>query len=149
MKVRSVSASRLIDAPAQAIFDLLADPRRHHELDGSTSVRAVRDAPARLSLGATFSMSMRIVLPYRVTNTVVVFDEPRAIAWQHWAQFIWRYDLAEEGGATRVTESFDYDRPWAWTIIALRWPQKNRAAMEETLATIERIVSPTRGPSSS
>ena len=143
MKVRSVSASRVIGAPPAAIFDLLADPRRHHEFDGSTSVLHVRDAPARLSLGATFSMSMRIGLRYHVTSTVVVFDEPHAIAWQHFAQFLWRYDLVEVPGGSRVTESFDYDRPWAFVIVALGWPQRNRRAMEATLAAIERILSPT------
>ena len=142
MKVRSVSVTRVIDAAPQAIFDLLADPRRHGELDGSGSVRAVRDSPERLSLGATFQMSMKIVVDYRVTNTVVVFNEPTAIAWHHFAQFVWRYDLAPVPGGTRVTESFNYDRPWAFVIIALRWPERNRRAMHGTLEAIERILNP-------
>jgi uncharacterized protein YndB with AHSA1/START domain len=143
VKVRSVSVTRVIDATPQAIFDLLADPRRHGEFDGSDSVLDVRRSPERLSLGATFEMSMRIVVPYHVTNTVVVFNEPRSIAWHHFAQFVWRYDLAAVPGGTRVTESFNYDRPWALVIIALRWPERNRRAMNETLAAIERLLSPT------
>jgi uncharacterized protein YndB with AHSA1/START domain len=143
VKVRSVSATRVIDAPAQDIFDLLADPRRHREFDGSDSVLEVRTAPERLFKGATFAMSMRIIVPYHVTNTVVVFNEPVAIAWHHFAKYVWRYDLAEMPGGTRVTESFNYDRPTAFIISALGWPEKNRLAMEKSLAEIERIVSST------
>ena len=44
-----VSRTREINAPAEEIFELLADPRRHHEFDGSGSVQAANvNAPARL-----------------------------------------------------------------------------------------------------
>jgi hypothetical protein len=146
MKVRSVSVTRVIDATPQVIFDLLADPRRHGELDGSGSVRAVRNAPERLSLGATFAMSMKIGVDYHVTNTVVVFNEPIAIAWHHFNQCVWRYDLAAVPGGTRVTESFNYDVPWALLVIAMRWPARNRRAMHGTLDAIERVLSPPPAP---
>jgi uncharacterized protein YndB with AHSA1/START domain len=55
-----VSAERVIRAPAAAIFDLLADPARHPEIDGSGSVRQARPATStRLSPGATFGMAMK------------------------------------------------------------------------------------------
>ena len=54
-----VSAERVIAAPPEAIFDLLADASRHVDLDGSGQLRGVTSsAPERLSLGATFGMSM-------------------------------------------------------------------------------------------
>ena len=138
---RRVSATRLIHAPASKIFDLLADARQHPRLDGSTSVEGVVDAPERLFLGATFSLGMRLGIHYRTKNKVVVFEQDKCIAWHHFAQFVWRYDLEEVDGATRVTESFDYDKPWAFTIIALGFPEKNRRAMEATLARLEQIVT--------
>jgi hypothetical protein len=77
-----VSVQRVMRAPATAIFDVLADPRRHPEIDGSGTVRRARpDAPDRLSLGATFAMSMRRGLRYGMINTVTEFDEGRRIAW--------------------------------------------------------------------
>ena len=138
---RRVSATRIIHAPPSTIFDLLADARQHQRLDGSTSITAVVDAPERLFLGATFSMGMRQGVHYRTKNKVVSFEESKCIAWHHFAQFTWRYDLEEVEGGTRVTESFNYDKPWALTIILLGYPERNRLAIEATLARLEAIVT--------
>lgn len=138
---RVVSAQRTIAAAPSVIFDVLADPARHRELDGSGTVAAPRRAPERLSLGATFSMDMRYGVRYATRNRVVAFDEPRRIAWHHAARFIWRYDLEEVPGGTRVTESFDYSAPWGIVLIPLGVPERNRAAMERTLARLEAIVT--------
>jgi uncharacterized protein YndB with AHSA1/START domain len=137
----SVSVSRLIHAPASRIFDLLADPRQHVLLDGSGSVSSVKRAPARLALGATFSMQMKMGIAYVTRNRVVVFEENRSIAWHHFALFVWRYDLEEVDGGTMVTESFNYDRPWAFAIIALGFPERNRRGMAQTLERLEVAVS--------
>ena len=57
------------------------------------------DAPERLYLGATFAMGMRQGVHYRTRNKVVAFEENKCIAWHHFAQFTWRYDLDDvEGG---------------------------------------------------
>jgi uncharacterized protein YndB with AHSA1/START domain len=141
MKVRSQSATRVINASPATIFDLLADPRRHADFDGSTTVVEVKQAPARLYLGATFSMDMKIRIGYRVKNVVVEFEEGRTIAWHHFAQFVWRYDLEEVPGGTKVTESFNYDKPWAFVIIALGWPERNERAMQATLERIDQLVT--------
>jgi uncharacterized protein YndB with AHSA1/START domain len=138
---RSISVSKLIHAPAPRIFDLLSDPRQHVVLDGSGSVTSVKSAPKRLALGSTFSMHMKMGLGYVTRNRVVEFEENRRIAWHHFALFIWRYDLKEVEGGTLVTESFNYDGPWAFAIIALGFPEKNRAAMESTLERLEAAVT--------
>lgn len=105
-----VSHSIVVPAPAQEIFNLLADPRRHSEIDGSGSVKAARvNAPDRLSLGAKFGMDMRIVLPYKMTNEVVEFEEGRQIGWRHFGGHIWRYILEPVEGGTKVTEQFDWN----------------------------------------
>jgi uncharacterized protein YndB with AHSA1/START domain len=138
---RSISVSRLIPVTPSRIFDLLADPRQHVRLDGSGSVTSVKNAPQRLTLGSTFSMHMKMGLGYVTRNRVVEFQENRFIAWHHFALFVWRYDLEAVDGGTLVTESFNYDRPWAFVIIALGFPERNRAAMEGTLQRLETIVT--------
>jgi len=140
-KIRRVSASRVIDAPPERIFDLLADPRAHATLDGSGTVVDVKRAPARLFLGAKFSMDMKMGVGYFTSNKVVAFEEGRCIAWHHIAQFVWRYDLEEVPGGTLVTESFIYDKPWAFVIIRLGWPERNRQSMERTLERIAAAVT--------
>lgn len=86
-------------------------------------------------------MNMKMGLGYVTRNRVVEFEENRRIAWHHFAKFIWRYELEEVDGATKVTESFNYDRPWAFVIIAMGFPERNRVAMEATLQRLEAIVT--------
>lgn len=86
-------------------------------------------------------MHMKMGFGYVTRNRVVEFEENRRLAWHHFAMFIWRYELEEVVGGTLVTESFDYDKPWAFVIIAAGFPEKNRAAMEETLERLESVVT--------
>ncbi|MGH9072130.1 MAG: SRPBCC family protein [Acidimicrobiales bacterium] len=134
-----ISKSRTIAAPAQRIFDLLADPAAHSRFDGSGTVKAPTQAPERLSMGAHFGMSMKIGAPYRITNEVVEFDEGRSIAWRHFGGHIWRYELepVDNGKATRVTETFD-GRPakYAFVSRALGFFRRHPADIE---ATLERL----------
>lgn len=138
----SVSATRIIAAPPSAIFNLLADPLQHPRLDGSGSVTKLKRGPHRLYLGATFIMHMKMGVGYLTRNKVVAFEEDRCIAWHHFAQFVWRYDLEElADGTTRVTETFEYDKPWGFLIERAGIPQKNRVAMEATLERLAQIVT--------
>ena len=104
-----VRAGRItINAPAEQIFDLLANPHLHAEFDGSGTVRGKLSGPERLALGDKFGMSMRIVVPYRISNTVVEFEENRRIAWCHAGHHRWRYELEPiDANTTVVTETFD------------------------------------------
>jgi uncharacterized protein YndB with AHSA1/START domain len=135
---RAVSASALVAAPPDAVFALLADPRRHHELDGSGSVRRAVSGPQRLQLGDRFGMHMRIGLPYRVTNRVVELEPDRRIAWCHFARAIWRYELRPADGGTLVTETFDWaGSPFARGIERLGWPARNARSIAATLRRLQ------------
>jgi uncharacterized protein YndB with AHSA1/START domain len=136
-----VSTSRVIPVAPSVIFDLLADPRQHSTFDGSGSVVRVRKAPERLYLGAKFSMDMKLGLNYFVSNKVVAFEEDKCIAWHHLAQFVWRYDLEAVPGGTKVTESFNYDKPWAFSITLWHKQESNLRDMAATLERIEAIVT--------
>lgn len=138
---RSISVSQLIHASPARVFDLLADPRQHTLFDGSGSVSSVKNAPERLALGTTFSMNMKMGLGYVTRNRVVEFEENRRIAWHHFARFVWRYELQDVDGGTLVTETFDYDRPWALVAIAVKFPERNREAMERSLERLETILN--------
>ena len=59
MVARRTTGSRRIPAPAEVIFDLLADPSRHPEFDGSGMVKnSARTEPDRLRLGSKFQLSL-------------------------------------------------------------------------------------------
>jgi hypothetical protein len=133
-----VSRSTIVPAPAQLIFDLLADPRRHGEIDGSGSIQSAQiDAPERLSLDATFGMQMKIGVRYKITNTVVEFEEGKTIAWRHFGGHIWRYILEPVDGGTKVTEQFDWNKSKSPLILKLRKsPQDNAKSIEKTLENL-------------
>ena len=139
-KARIVSVERLIRVAPGLIFEILADPRQHSKIDGSGSVKAAQiSAPSRLSLGAKFAMNMKIGIPYKMTNTVVEFEENRRIAWQHFGGHIWRYTLDPVDGGTKVTEQFDYNGSKSVLMLKLRGSMgSNEKFMIKTLENIEK-----------
>ena len=105
---RVLAAQIEIEAPPEVIFDILIQPRRHPEIDGSRSVQGVIEGPERLSLGATFKMRMKIRFNYWVTNTVIAFESNRRIAWRHLLGNEWTYELTPiDGYRTLVRETND------------------------------------------
>jgi uncharacterized protein YndB with AHSA1/START domain len=140
---RTVSASTVVAAPPDEVFALLANPHRHHEFDGSGTVRAAVSGPERLALGDRFGMSMKIKLPYRTMNRVVEFEPDRRIGWCHAARAIWRYELEPVPGGTRVTETFDYGgSPVARGMELLGFPKGNARSIRDTLRRLREIFSP-------
>lgn len=139
MSERQVSGSRVIEAPAERVFDVLADPAAHALIDGSGTVRGTK-APSgtRLSLGARFGMSMKLGVPYGISNEVVEFEEGRLIAWRHFGGHRWRWQLEPVAGATLVTETFDWSTsrsPIALEV--MRVPARNARSIEATLERLE------------
>ena len=144
------TVERLIPAPASAIFDLLADPSRHHDIDGSGTVREAKEGSQRLALGSKFGMSMKLGIPYSMVSEVVDFEEDRRIAWQSRPPValigrlaggrIWRYELEPAEGGTLVRESWDITHE---RVKALVRPARKKtiAAMNATLARIEEITT--------
>ncbi|MFN7149762.1 MAG: SRPBCC family protein [Microthrixaceae bacterium] len=140
----SVSVSRVIAADAQALFDVVADPTLHHVIDGSGSVQGVRGGSRKLALGDKFSASMRIGVPYLITNKVVEYTEGRRIAWAHVGGWRWRYEFEPVEDGTSVTETFDWSTSRAGAYIRLmKWAPKNRANMERTLARLDAFATNT------
>lgn len=139
---RQVSVQRRIAAEPAAILDALADPARHPLIDGSGTVREVRGNPERLTLGSTFTMGMRIKVPYSIRNTVVEYEPDRLIAWRHWGGHRWRYRLEPDDGGTVVTETFDWSTsklPKGIELIG--WPERHPAAMRRTLERLDALVT--------
>jgi hypothetical protein len=136
------------------LFDIVADPAMHPMMDGSGSVRAVRaGGPQRLELGAKFGMDMQLGAPYKITNTVVEFEEGRKIAWRHFNGHVWRYLFEPVGGAfdsagdstapqsTKVTEQWDA-RPAKNRIVLrlLGFPARNRKGIQATLRRLDELA---------
>ena len=135
-----ITTSRLIPAPASAIFELLARPALHSVIDGSGSVRGVQQrTPERMTPGGKFGMRMKIGLPYKILLRVEEFEEGRLISWRHPAEHVWRYRLDPvDEQSTMVTEEFDFSEARApWMIKAIGAPKRNLRSMQQTLVRME------------
>ncbi|MBV9291918.1 MAG: SRPBCC family protein [Frankiales bacterium] len=146
------TVERVIPAPPADIFRLVADPRRHKDIDGSGTVRDAKDLPERLTLGSTFGMNMEYGGRYSMTSTVIEYEPDKRIAWQsrpprdsaRWRHLfggrIWRYELEPVEGGTRVRESWDLsEEGLRWLVIGYR--RKTRSNMHATLQRIEHLVT--------
>lgn len=137
---RTVTASTVVAAAPAEVFALIANPHRHHEFDGSGTVRGATSGPERLTLGDRFGMDMKITLPYRITNRVVEFEQDRLIGWCHFARAVWRYELEPVAGGTRISETFDYTgSPVARGMELLRMPRGNAKSIRDTLRRLRQI----------
>ena len=125
-----ITVSRRIGAPAGEIFQLLADPGRHGDLDGSGMVQGVVSGSVVSGVGDVFVMKMYFdeLGEYHMINHVVEYEPGRRIGWEpvagrghpnaepgaerpaRWGQR-WSFELTPAGpGATVVTEIFDCSR---------------------------------------
>jgi uncharacterized protein YndB with AHSA1/START domain len=139
---RKVSRAVEVQAPAAEVFDLVADPHRHGELDGSGTVQDTVQGPRRLSPDARFSVKMKQYgVPYRITSRVTDFDDGRIVEWRHPMGHRWRWELTPlSPDLTRVTETFDYsqvDSLRAKGLELFGYPQRNGAGIEATLRQLQ------------
>ena len=145
------TVSEDLQDPAKEIFDLLADPERHKDIDGSGTVRDAKPGAQRLALGSKFGMSMKLGIPYSMESTVIEYEENRRIAWQthgptrigrHVGGRIWRYELEPVDGGTKVSESWDIRQESALTRpLVRRGAAKTRKDMAATLERIDGLVT--------
>ncbi|MGO1051986.1 SRPBCC family protein [Crossiella sp. CA198] len=120
-ETKQVSVSRRIAAPAAEIFRVLAEPRRHVELDASRMLREAVFEGALSGVGQVFTMKMHYkhLGDYEMDNHVVVFEPDQRIGWRpvaghghpergsSWGQR-WIFELSPDGpDATVVTQIFD------------------------------------------
>jgi hypothetical protein len=106
---RRIARGAVVNAPADDIFALVADPHRHAEIDGSGTVQDKIVGPHELAVGSTFSAGMKQAgLPYTITSTVTAYEPDRLVEWRHPAGHRWRWEFEPIGPtSTRITETWD------------------------------------------
>ena len=157
----TVEVSRRIEAPAARIFEILSNPQRHSDFDGSDMLRGADSNRPISGIGDTFTMKMhRLGRDYVMVNHVVEFEPDRRISWEPApgdvetaqgepakvgipAGYRWGYILNPDGAdATVVTEVFYYgplsellreDGEW------INGTSPVRESMRATLGRLEKI----------
>lgn len=137
---RIVQAQGVIQASAERIFDLIADPVRQPEWDGNDNLGAAESGPRVHAVGDVFTMVLTNDLVRH--NHVVEFVENELIAWkpsdvdQPPAGHLWRWELERiDDGGTRVTHTYD----WTELTEPKRVARAQRTTPEMLAASIERL----------
>jgi uncharacterized protein YndB with AHSA1/START domain len=147
-----VTATRRIAAPASTIFELLADPRRHPEFDGSGMLRGTDATGPIAAVGDHFLMNMYYEQfgDYTMLNRVVEFEPDRRISWEPKRHDIdedddwhhrWGWDLEPDGDATVVTEFFDCTRVPEDGQGIVKGGEVWREAMQGSLERLDSVVT--------
>jgi len=145
-ETRVASAERTIDAPADTIFELIADPAQQPRWDGNDNLAEARTGQRVHAVGDVFTMTNT---SERVRdNRIVEFEEGRRIAWLPSPQgepppgHLWRWELEPlEDGRTRVTHTYDWTNLHDETRLA-----KAKATTPDRLqASIDRLADLAEG----
>lgn len=124
---KPVRVSRRIGAATTEIFQILADPGRHRDIDGSGTLREAAPGSVISAVGDLFVMRMHDprIGDFEMNNYVVEYESGRRIGWEpengrghpgagepdkgRWRR--WSFELTPDGpDATIVTEIYDCSR---------------------------------------
>jgi hypothetical protein len=155
-----VSATRRIAASASDIFDIVTDPAKHVEIDGSHMLVAAQDARPLRAVGDSFVVNMdRDALgdlplgKYTVRNVVTRMDPDRVLEWSVGGVdsaplgHVYGYELAPAGaGETDVTLYCDWSG-FNWEAVPeamrsqVRFPVVPKMALITTLEKLDRVAT--------
>jgi uncharacterized protein YndB with AHSA1/START domain len=149
---KRITVQRTIDASTQAVFDVLSNPERHPELDGSGFVLSDEKTDRITGTGEVFRMNMsgpHMGGDYQTDNTVTGYDANHLLAWQTapadteppgWE---WTWELVAQGSdSTDVTLSYDWSKVTDPQILEkVPFPLVPESALEDSLARLAAAVS--------
>jgi len=138
---RIVSVSREIAAPADRIFELIADPAQQPSWDGNHNLGTAAPGQRVTAAGQLFRMTL--TTGDLRDNYVVEFEEGRRIAWkpspvgQPQPGHLWRWELEPlDEGRTLVTHTYD----WTRLTDESRWARARRTDAAALLASVDRLA---------
>ena len=139
---RVVSATRVIAASPEKIFELIADPAQQPRWDGNDNLSQAAEGQRVRQAGDVFRMTLTMGAVRE--NHVVEFEEARRIAWRpsepgkRQPGHLWRWELEPSGDAgTRVTHTYD------WTLLTdrNRLPRARQTTQDRLMASIDRLAA--------
>ncbi|MCS6887474.1 SRPBCC family protein [Chloroflexus sp.] len=153
IRYTGATVSGRINAPVEAIWELVSDVERHPQIAGSGEVQAVTIRDGRpLSVGAVFeSQQFMRGIHYVTANRIVIWDPPYRFAWRVGlpsapgiAQ-IWMFALQPEANGTRVTNgvALIYALPtfFPFSLLRKKLAKGYANSMIPTLDNLARMVN--------
>ncbi len=140
-----VSASRVVEAPPEVIFELIADPSRQPSWDGNDNLGSARTGQRVRAVGDVFTMTLSKGAVRH--NHVVEFEEARRIAWRPSEVgadppgHLWRWELEpRDDGSTLVTHTYD----WTQLTDEKRLGRARATQPENLMASLDRLADVVR-----
>jgi uncharacterized protein YndB with AHSA1/START domain len=136
-----VSASREIAAPADKIFELIADPSLQPRWDGNDNLAEAPPGQRVRAVGDVFAMTL--TMGSVRDNHVVEFEEGRLIAWRPSEPglqppgHLWRWQLEPvDDIRTLVTHTYD----WSRLTDEKRLPRARATTEDKLHASIDKLA---------
>ncbi|MDO4919146.1 SRPBCC domain-containing protein [Kocuria sp.] len=152
MKATHIDASRLIDAPAKDIFEILTLPAKHAQIDGSGTVVSGSDQRIQ-QVGDVFVMNMHAEHmggDYKMENHVTGLEKDKLIAWKPCQEgtsvedngWEWMYELQPEGSdRTNVTLTYSWEHVNPAVLKKVSFPVFDTDVLKESLEKLAAAVS--------
>lgn len=142
-----VTVERTIEAPVDAVFDVLSNPERHQALDGSGFVRSVDHADRIQKVGEKFTMNMQgdhMGGEYQTDNVVSGYIKDKLLAWKTapagneppgWE---WLWELESQGpNETLVRHTYDWSKVTDKKLLEqIKFPLVTEDQLNDTLARL-------------
>lgn len=149
---KKITVQRNIDASTSDVFDVLSNPARHPELDGSGFVLSVDQADRITETGQKFRMNMtgdHMGGDYQTDNVVTGYDQNRLLAWktapadQDPPGWEWMWELEAQGAdATDVRLTYDWAAVTDPDLLSkVSFPLVSQAQLDDSLAKLAAAVS--------
>lgn len=149
---KRVTVERVIPASTAAIFDILSNPLRHADLDGSGFIRSDAGAQRIQAVGDVFTMNMEgehMGGEYQTDNHVTGFADNALLAWQTapagteppgWE---WVWELEPQGpDSTLVRHTYDWSKVTDKELLQkVKFPLVTEAQLEDTLVKLDEAAT--------
>jgi len=143
---------RVIPASTAAIFDILSNPLRHADLDGSGFIRSDAGAQRIQAVGDVFTMNMEgehMGGEYQTDNHVTGYADNALLAWQTapagteppgWE---WVWELEPQGpDSTLVRHTYDWSKVTDKELLQkVKFPLVTEAQLEDTLVKLDEAAT--------
>lgn len=147
-----ITVQRTINAPAADIFDVLTNPHRHPDLDGSGMVRSGEHADRIKAVGDVFTMDMyaeHMGGDYKTDNHVTGYDTNKLVSWQTapagtepkgW-EWVWELE-AQGSDTTLVTLTYDWSKVTDKQLLQrVSFPVISQDQLEDSLVRLSDAVT--------
>lgn len=152
MADNKITVERTIGASSADVFEVLSNPQRHAEIDGSGFIRADDRTDRIQGTGDVFTMQMsgdHMGGDYKTDNHVTGFQPNQLLAWQTapagneppgW-QWVWELE-AEGSDATKVRHTYDWSNVTDEALLAkISFPLVSEAQLETSLDNLSQAVT--------